>query len=253
MQVKHILEGQNENHKVADHLTVIHELLHSNLGPEEKTLDRLRDEGIALVGAGTITTAHHLSTTTFHLLTNPNQLQKLKAELAAAIPDPRCPVPLGEPEQLPYLSAVVKEGHRMTHGVSHRLQRVSPDTPLVFHDWFIPKGTSVGMTSVFLHNDPTLFPEPTQFNPERWLSADEKGGKRLEKYLVHYGRGTRACLGNNLAQAEIYLTLAYVFRRFDFDLYDTTRRDVDIAHDNFVPQAAKDSKGVRVTVRPTNE
>jgi cytochrome P450 len=67
--------------------------------------------------------------------------------------------------------------------------------------------------------------------------------------LVNFSRGTRACLGINLAYAEIYLTLAAVFRRFDLELFETTREDVDIVHDFFSPSARLDSKGVRVLVK----
>jgi hypothetical protein len=52
---------------------------------------------------------------------------------------------------------------------------------------------------------------------------------------------------SSLAKAELLLTIATVFRRFDKqELFETTRADVDIQYDRFVPQAALDSKGVRV-------
>jgi hypothetical protein len=51
----------------------------------------------------------------------------------------------------------------------------------------------------------------------------------------------------SLAKAELLLTIATVFRRFDKqELFETTRADVDVQHDLFLPQAALDSKGVRV-------
>jgi hypothetical protein len=52
---------------------------------------------------------------------------------------------------------------------------------------------------------------------------------------------------DSLAKAELLLTIATVFRRFDKqELFETTRADVDVQHDLFLPQAALDSKGVRV-------
>ena len=104
------------------------------------------------------------------------------------------------------------------------------------------------MTSIFIHDNPTIFPEPKEFRPERWLKGDSTK-ERLDKYLVNFSKGTRACLGINLAHAEIYLTLAAVFRRFDLELFETTREDVDTAHDFFNPSARLDSKGVRVLVK----
>ena len=53
----------------------------------------------------------------------------------------------------------------------------------------------------------------------------------------------------NLAYAEIYITLAAVFRRFDLELYETTREDVDCVHDYYNPASRKGSKGVRIVVK----
>jgi hypothetical protein len=44
---------------------------------------------------------------------------------------------------------------------------------------------------------------------------------------------------DSLAKAELQLALATIFRRFDKqELFETTRADVDIQHDLFLPQAA---------------
>lgn len=48
------------------------------------------------------------------------------------------------------------------------------------------------MTSVMLHDNPSLFPNPRSFEPERWLQPS-KG--QLRKYLVPFGKGSRQCLG----------------------------------------------------------
>jgi cytochrome P450 len=98
-----------------------------------------------------------------------------------------------------------------------------------------------------MHNNATIFPAPTVFKPERWLEARPAGAPPLERYLVAFTKGSRQCVGMHLAKAELRLAIATVFRRFQHqELFETTRRDVDIEHDCFLPQAAMDSKGVRV-------
>ncbi|KAL8696037.1 MAG: hypothetical protein Q9224_003006 [Gallowayella concinna] len=52
--------------------------------------------------------------------------------------------------------------------------------------------TPVGMTSVLMHNNTVLFPEPQIFDPERWLQSDSA---RLRKYIVAFSKGSRQCLG----------------------------------------------------------
>jgi cytochrome P450 len=234
--------------KSQSHPTIFHELIHtSELPPEEKTLQHLVEEGQSVVGAGIVTTSHYLNTTAYHIIANHDVLAKLKAELKQAMPDGKLPS-WQKLERLPYLTAVIFEGYRISYGVAHRLQRVSPHEPLVFHDTIvIPAGTPVSMTAIFMHENEKYFPDPKAFKPDRWLNPASR--TRLEKYLVNFSKGTRGCLGRHLAEAEIYLALAALFRNFDFDLYETTRDDIDVAHDFFNPQPRRGSKGLRVIVR----
>ena len=42
-----------------------------------------------------------------------------------------------------------------------------------------------------------------------------------------FSKGSRACIGINLAYAEVYLITAYLFRRFDFCNAGTTDADME--------------------------
>lgn len=52
--------------------------------------------------------------------------------------------------------------------------------------------TVVSMGATFLHKNPDIFPNPSTFQPERWLKEDSA---MLEKYLVSFSKGPRSCLG----------------------------------------------------------
>ena len=258
------------------HPTIFHELLATPmLAPSEKTLPRLADEGQVLLAAGQITTAHHLKTITYHLLAQPLVMGRLLKELETLMPSPSSPIPpMKKLETLPYLTAVLLEGFRISYGIVHRLQRIAPNDDLIYEDgtktYVIPRGTPVGMTSIHLHDHPSIFPNPRLYDPERWLnrSSAKKGSnisgsenalgeisgvdRSREKYLFNFGKGTRQCLGMNLAYAELILTLAAVFRRFGtkMQLFEVVReRDVDIVHDHFNPYAEFGSKGLRVVIQ----
>lgn len=218
-------------------------------------MDRLVGEGIALIGAGSVTSAQTMATCAFHLLSNPAILQHLRHELDTAFPDPAARIELIKCEQLPYLTAILKETLRIAGGITHRAPRVAPDRDLNFRGWIIPRGNVVSMSWHATHMDANVFPAPLEFQPERWLPKDyseEKAGKTtsspLDKYLQPFGHGTRNCLGLNLAWAELYLGIAMVFRRFELELYGTTRADVDIAHDWIAGAPRLESKGVRVVI-----
>ena len=61
------------------------------------------DEAQIVVAAGTVTTAHILSVTFFHIINNPEILAKLQGELRTVMPDTQTQAPWHKLEQLPYL------------------------------------------------------------------------------------------------------------------------------------------------------
>ncbi|KAL1990476.1 hypothetical protein VTN49DRAFT_6315 [Thermomyces lanuginosus] len=217
------------------------------LPPEERTLDRLQDEGQILLAAGSETTANTLTVIAFHLSDKKHLLETLREELKTVLPTPTSTASWTELEKLPYLTAVINEGLRLSYGVTTRLPRVAPTEALVYKDWVIPPGTPVSESAYFVHMDPTIFPNPEVFDPSRWIRAAERG-ERLDRYIVSFTKGSRQCLGINLAYAELYLTVAHVFRRFDFKLFDTTVDDIRVFRDRFFAAPRDGSMGVRVEV-----
>ena len=227
--------------------TVFYEMAHSDKVPaEKKSLNRLTDEGVLFIVAGIETTGNALSVITFHVLNSPRILASLKAELEAAIPDKYTLPPWRDLENLPYLSAVMKEVLSMSYDVVSRMPRVSPSAPLGYKDWVIPPNTPVSMNNMDTHDDPSVFINPKLFNPDRWLQPESP---ILQKQLAPFCRGTRACVGVNLAYAEMYVTLATLFRGYEMVLFETGTVDVEVVHEYHIPQVRKGSKGVRVWVK----
>lgn len=238
-----------------DEVTVFHSLLNSELPISEKSSERLAEEAVLLLGAGTHTTSWALSVATFHVLSQPDTLRKLKRELEVAIPDPAVSTPLHALEVLPYLTAVIKEGLRLGLGNTSRIPRVAIDQPIKYGDFEIPTGTPVSMAIPIVHLNEKIFPDPKGFHPERWI--EDKTG-HLDRYLVVFCRGPRMCLGLNLAWAELYIGLSTVFRQLGssavrgkndvgiMDLFETDLGDVEMARDALFPITKDGSKGVRV-------
>jgi len=104
-QVQRSIDEQNAKIKNTDGLprNIFQSLLESDLPPEDKTVERLRQEAQLLLGAGSDTVANSLSITTFHLVDNPEKMSKLASELEKAMPDPNESARLTIVEQLPYL------------------------------------------------------------------------------------------------------------------------------------------------------
>ncbi|PWY90358.1 cytochrome P450 [Aspergillus sclerotioniger CBS 115572] len=211
------------------------------------TEERVLHEYITIVAAGTETTAHTMTVCTFHILNNKDILRRLRAELDAKFPADGA-MDLQTLEQLPYLTGIIYEGLRLSYGLSHRLQRISPTDPLKYKDMVIPPNTPVGMSSALIHHDETIFPQSHEFIPDRWTDINER--RRLNKYMVAFSKGSRQCIGMNLAFAELYMAVATLFRKYDMELQDTTVNDVKLHSDMMLPHAKKGSKGVRVVLKP---
>ena len=163
------------------------------LPPQERTDRALRDQLECLIGAGTEPVAHVLRIVTYHLCQSPNILQKLRAELANIQPHHNNIPDLGQLQQTDYLTALIKEGLRLSYGVASRIPRIAPDRTLTYGDWEIPPGTAVSMTHSSIYHDETIFPDSYSFSPERFLDTSETKGPG--RYFAPFGRGTRSCLG----------------------------------------------------------
>lgn len=229
------------------------------LGPEEKTVTRMLAEVQAILGAGTETTGNTLSVFTYHVLSQPSISQRLKEELREASKKSSSASPdnlmdYKTLERLPYLQACIKESLRLATGVSSRLPRINRAAPTIYTTtsgkvYTLPPGTVISMSILDLHYNPDIFHNPRVFDPLRWLDADKEALQRMERAYAPFGRGSRQCVGLELAKEEITLMTGNLFHKFDFDLFNTTARDVSITHDYFAPFGPSDSKGVRVIAK----
>jgi cytochrome P450 len=232
---------------------IMNEVYKSDLPPQEKTQKRLYEEIAILIGAGSETTGHALATITCHVLEAPQILKKLRDEIFDNFSKDELQDVLSYKrlENLPYLNACISEGLRLATSVSGRLPRINHAQPTTYiapssESYVIPAGFPISMSLRDLHYNASLYPNPTEFNPERWLNDDKA---RSEKGFVAFGRGARSCVGRQLAMAELQMAIANLFGRFDVKLQEgTSRRDVDMIHDCFSAYPVRDNNNVTVEI-----
>ncbi|KAF2454062.1 cytochrome P450 [Lineolata rhizophorae] len=193
--------------------------------PVPSTME-LKDECYSILVAAADTTGNAMTTAAYHIMANRDIYDKLRAELFSAFPDPHATLDFLTLERLPYLTGVIKEALRLSFGVIGRLPRVTPEPGVHFNGYYIPPGTTIGMSSWLMHRNPEVFPDPMKFSPERWL--DPADFRRLEKHIVPFGRGSRQCVGMPLAYCELYVTLGTFFHRFaGLEVFKTTPHDLE--------------------------
>ncbi|KAL1609360.1 hypothetical protein SLS59_001726 [Nothophoma quercina] len=186
-----------------DRPTVFGTILESDVVSLDKEPQRLADEAAGVIGAGTETTSWAMAVITYHLLTKPELLNKLRNELQAVVKDPKQLPAWTELENLPYLGAVIQEGLRLSYGVSARTARVPTEENLVFRgewnkrsvEYVIPQGYAVGMSAAITHHDEKAFPDSYAFAPERWLDENNQRRKDVERSMLAFSKGSRSCLG----------------------------------------------------------
>ncbi|KAL8789277.1 MAG: hypothetical protein Q9213_001200 [Squamulea squamosa] len=215
----------------------------SALPPSEKGVHRLAQEGFTVVVAGGETSARILAFGIFYIMSHLHVLRRLQIELDTAIPDASEIPPVRVLEDLTYLAAVVKESLRISAIPTSRFPLTTPGE-MHYKGWVIPPTTPVGMTPHDVLLDPSVFEKPDNFDPVRWIQKPY-----LDRYLVTFGKGTRMCQGMKFAWAELTTAIAIIIRRFELELYETTKeRDVDYIGDFFLGANHPDSPGIRVNV-----
>ncbi|KAI0601370.1 cytochrome P450 [Biscogniauxia sp. FL1348] len=237
--------------------TIIHGILNSNLSEDEMSMNVLQDQAVGLIGAGIASSQWTMVIAAFHIISDRDIYLKLKQELKTTIPDPNEPVSLDkELEKSPYLVACVEEAIRLACGQMARSPRISK-TPVQYAGYSLPPGTHVALDTWHMHHHEGVYPSSFSFVPDRWLGGARApapfDSKPLKHYQTSFGKGTRNCLGMNLAYAEITIALAYLMRRFEWELWETSYEDVRVVRDLIAPDVRADSKGVRALVRKSSD
>jgi len=247
LQVIEAVKSSNCSSCKPKHSTVPHKILDSSLPSPDKGYDRITQEATMIVGAGIEATGAALSITTFYLLADPAKMRRLKQELMSLKPSGPCSLlSYQQLSDCPYLGASISEGLRLSKE-SNRMPRINHTDATYYRNWVIPPHTAISMSLRDVHLDASVFENPRQFQPERWLDSSSK--KELERFLVPFGKGSRGCVGMHLAFVELYLTIGNLFNRFDMELFETTEEDIRLTHDFFTLDASKEAQGLRVLIK----
>ncbi|KAJ7485014.1 cytochrome P450 [Mycena galericulata] len=194
---------------------------HEDKKPEPLSRDTLRIESLFGIQAGSDTTSGVLTFAFYHLLTNPEQYARLRAELDAAFPDYHdtddTPLSLDALNALPYLSACVDECLRLGTPFPG-LPRVVPTSGAVLAEQFVPGGTIVAVNPWAQMTSPENFsPQPHAFRPERWLPGGLGPGTVTRKgAIMSFSYGSFSCLGRALAIQEMRYVLSHLVLKYDW-------------------------------------
>ena len=108
-----------------------------------------------------------------------------------------------------------------------RLERVA-NNDYEYEGIKIKKGQIITVPIYVLHHDPDLYPNPEEFDPERF--NDENKKLRDGIAFMAFGAGPRNCIGMRFALIEVKFLLATILSKFRFSTCSQTPVSIFIYH-----------------------
>lgn len=180
---------------------------------------QLLDEALTVFLAGHETTALALTYALCCLARHPSALARLESEVDDVLGD--APASLASVSRLEFCGAVLKEAMRLYPPV-WAIGRSTLE-PLSIGGKLLGAGTQFMLPQWVVHRDPTWFPKPLDFVPERWLSDAARSIPRFAYFP--FGGGPRICIGNHFAMLEATLALASIVRQVRLSLPEAFELD----------------------------
>ncbi|KAF7374544.1 O-methylsterigmatocystin oxidoreductase [Mycena sanguinolenta] len=189
-----------------DSTSVVAKLLESNRYDE----DAIQDVAGTAYAGGADTTVSSIASFFLAMALHPEIQKRAQTEIDTVIGTDRLPEFEDRPS-LPFVEALYREVMRWRPvaplGVAH-----ASTADDVYNGYFIPKGTTVISNIWAMTRDESIYPEPEQFNPDRFFTAN---GKLNDDDIVFtFGFGRRICVGRHIADATLWITFVSVLATF---------------------------------------
>lgn len=181
---------------------------------QEMTDQELRDNIMVFFLAGHETTSIALSYAIYLLASNPSIQDKLRKEVTMNIGDQE--ITYESVNKCEYLLGFIKESMRVFPPLTNIPQKLATkDTQL--GDWFIPKGTRIGIDLYTIHHSKELYGDPENVRPERWSREEQAKHKIPASAWLPFSAGSRVCLGNIFSLLEQKVFLIELVRNFQLE------------------------------------
>ncbi|XP_021856512.2 cytochrome P450 76AD1-like [Spinacia oleracea] len=192
----------------------------------ELSLDDVKHLLVDLFIAGTDTTSSTLEWTMTEILRNPETNIKAQIEVDKVLGKDES-MQESDITKLPYIQAIVKETLRV-HPPAPFLVPHKADKDVQLCNYLVPKNSNIWVNVWSIGRNPSVWPNPELFSPERFLDNDI-GFKGRDFELIPFGTGRRMCPGMNLAYRMTHLMLATLLHSFSWEYgHGSSPKDIDM-------------------------
>ncbi|KAL3884088.1 hypothetical protein ACJMK2_030310 [Sinanodonta woodiana] len=161
---------------------------------------------------GTETTSTTLLWAVLYLLHYPDVQEKCFDEIQTVLGLKRFPS-LDDRSHLPYCEATILETLRIAAVVPLAVPHAST-RDVYFKGFRIPKESSILINLDSIFHDSDIFRDPRVFSPERFLNSSGQVMKPNE--FIPFSCGRRVCIGEKVAQMELFIFLTSMIQKFQF-------------------------------------
>ncbi|XP_041377585.1 cytochrome P450 4F12-like [Gigantopelta aegis] len=180
----------------------------------------IRNEVDTFLFEGHDTTASATSWILYSMATNPEIQREVQAEVDSVLEQRHHHrVEWNDLSHFEYLTRVIKEGLRM-HCPVPFVQRYLTE-PLEVDGITIPTGTMCSAHIMNLHHNPTVWEDPSEFRPDRFLPQNTNSKDHYA--FLPFSAGPRNCIGQHFAMNEEKVILARILHRYSLEL-DTSHK-----------------------------
>ncbi|XP_041976934.1 cytochrome P450 306a1 [Aricia agestis] len=158
-----------------------------------------------MFGAGLDTTASTLNWFLLYMAMHPKEQELVRKEILEVYPE-QAEI---DTAKLPYLMAAISEVQRIRSIVPVGIPHGATEDTYI-GDYRIPKGTMVMPLQWAIHMDPTVWENPEEFKPSRFI--DENGTLLKPQEFIPFQTGKRMCPGDELSRMISTCFIVYLFR-----------------------------------------
>ncbi len=172
----------------------------------------IRQQMLTFLAAGYDTTSGMLMWTVYHLLKNPEVLAKCYAEVDEVFGDDLSVLPdASQIPKLQYTLQCMKEALRLWPvGPGFQVRPLADE--VLGGKYRIKKGQAILILTPQIQRDPSYFPDPGRYDPDRFTPEREAA---LPGWAwMPFGNGQRACIGRHFSFFESQLLLGLILQRF---------------------------------------
>uniref|UniRef100_V9KPX3 Cytochrome P450, family 4, subfamily F, polypeptide 22 n=1 Tax=Callorhinchus milii TaxID=7868 RepID=V9KPX3_CALMI len=208
---------QAKRGKVLDFLDIL--LLSKDEEGNGLTDEEIQSEADTFMFEGHDTTASAISWALYNLARHPEYQEKCREEIAQLLKENGSEdLEWDHLSQMPFTTMCIKESLRLHPAVTTVARSCTEDIRLP-DGRIIPKGNICLISIYGTHHNPTVWPEPEVYNPDRF--SPENSETRSSHAFVPFSTGPRNCIGQNFAMAELKVAVALTLHRFRLKLEPT--------------------------------